>query len=70
MYHAYYCSREFLEPVLKVKKKKKTTPLSLNISFQLDTKRTCGYIRMSLSAFAANLFSECTPTNDNGGLCA
>ncbi|KAI7892094.1 chloride channel [Mucor mucedo] len=28
------------------------------------------FSRMGLSAFAANLFSECTPTNDNGGLCA
>ncbi|KAI8639054.1 chloride channel [Parasitella parasitica] len=28
------------------------------------------FSRMGLSEFAYNLFSECTPTNDNGGLCA
>lgn len=27
-------------------------------------------IRMGLSEFAAQLFSECSPTNNNGGLCA
>lgn len=26
--------------------------------------------RMSLNEFAANLFSECSETDDNGGLCA
>ncbi|KAL7313557.1 hypothetical protein PS15m_007291 [Mucor circinelloides] len=28
------------------------------------------FSRMGLSEFAYNLFSECTPTNNNGGLCA
>ncbi|RCH97577.1 hypothetical protein CU098_002073, partial [Rhizopus stolonifer] len=28
------------------------------------------FSRMGLSEFAAQLFSECSPTNDNGGLCA
>ncbi|CEI95454.1 Putative Voltage-gated chloride channel [Rhizopus microsporus] len=28
------------------------------------------FARMSLTEFAAHLFSECSPTNDNGGLCA
>ncbi|KAI9252200.1 chloride channel [Helicostylum pulchrum] len=28
------------------------------------------FSRLSLSEFAAHLFSECSPTNDNGGLCA
>ncbi|SAL99342.1 hypothetical protein [Absidia glauca] len=28
------------------------------------------FARLSLSEFVANLFSECSPTNDNAGLCA
>lgn len=60
MYHANYCYRKLLESILKVH----FPP------FFYATDTYVFIIRMSLSEFAAHLFSECSPTNDNGGLCA